>query len=101
MQDFDEIIKIQRFVLLEPLRVKCLESNNEVETLKMWELKFGTLKFIERVFDRIKISTNQLDKSALQIVLKLFEENKRLEKKYDTSRVKAYPKRISVQGRSK
>ena len=101
VQDFDKIEQIEPFVLLVPLRVKCPGSKNEDEFVEVWQLKFIQSKFIEQVLMRIKNSINIADKVTVRAVAKLLEQKQMEEKKYDTARVKSYPKRINVEGKSK
>ena len=101
VQDFDKSKLIEPFILLEPLRVKFPGSKNEDEFIEVWQLKFRKSKFIEHVLMKIKNSTNIADKVTMRTVAEVPEQKQMEEKQYDTERVKAYPKIISVEGKSK
>ena len=74
VQDFEKIEQTEPLVLLEPMIEKCPRSKNKEEVLEVWQLKFRSSKFIERVITRIINSTNYVDKSALIVVRKVNEQ---------------------------
>ena len=94
----EEQLQSSRKVFLNPLRVIYTTPNNVEMTLEVSKLHAHKSKFIEGVLGQLKMSTNYLDKLALNQVTCALELKIREETALDTHRVMNHPKRFVVKG---